>query len=75
MSGRVIVIGAGVAGLTAGIYAGRSGFKVTVLEQHTIPGGMCTSWRRKGYLFEGAVQRTNGLPNSNETQNPQRAAS
>jgi len=65
MSKRVIVIGAGIAGLTAGIYARRSGFDVTILEQHTIPGGTCTSWRRKGYLFEGAVHwLTGSSPNT-----------
>ncbi len=60
MSKQVLIIGAGVAGLTAGIYARRSGFDVTILEQHTIPGGMCTSWRRKGYLFEGAMHWMTG---------------
>lgn len=60
MSRHVIVIGAGIAGLTAGIYARRSGFEVTILEQHTIPGGMCTSWSRKGYLFEGAIHWMTG---------------
>ena len=61
MSKQVIIIGAGIAGLTAGIYARRSGFDVTILEQHSIPGGMCTSWRRKGYLFEGAMHWLTGL--------------
>ena len=55
MSKKIIIIGAGIAGLSAGVYAQRNGFDVTILEQHTIPGGMCTSWRRKGYLFEGAI--------------------
>lgn len=55
MNKHVIIIGAGISGLSAGIYAKRSGFEVTILEKHTIPGGMCTSWRRKGYLFEGAI--------------------
>jgi len=55
MSKRIIVVGAGIAGLTAAIYAQRSGFEVTLIEQHRIVGGMCTSWRRKGYLFEGGV--------------------
>ncbi|MCL2111993.1 MAG: NAD(P)/FAD-dependent oxidoreductase [Clostridiales bacterium] len=52
---KVIVVGAGIAGMTAAIYARRSGFDVTLIEQHSIAGGMCTSWRRKGYLFEGAI--------------------
>jgi len=65
MSKKVIVIGAGIAGLTAAIYAQRSGFDVTLIEQHSIVGGMCTSWRRKGYLFEGAMHwLTGSSPNT-----------
>jgi len=30
-------------------------FDVTLIEQHKIAGGMCTNWKRKGYLFEGAM--------------------
>jgi len=43
MKKHVIVIGAGIAGLCAAIYAKRSGFDVTLIEQHSISGGMCTS--------------------------------
>ena len=57
---KVVVIGAGIAGLSAAIYAQRSGFDVTLCEQHFIAGGMCTSWKRKGYLFEGAVHWLTG---------------
>ena len=60
MRQKVIIIGAGIAGLTAAIYARRSGFDVTLIEQHSIVGGMCTSWRRKGYLFEGAMHWLTG---------------
>ena len=59
-SKNVIIIGAGVAGLTAGIYLQRSGFTVTILEQHTIPGGLSTSWSRKGYFFEGGMHWLTG---------------
>jgi len=55
MSKKVIIVGAGIAGLTAAVYTKRSGFDVTLNEQHSIVGGMCTSWKRKGYLFESAV--------------------
>jgi len=60
MSKKIIIIGAGIAGLTASVYAQRSGFDVTLIEQHSIVGGMCTSWKRKGYLFEGAVHWLTG---------------
>jgi len=48
---KVIIVGGGIAGLSAGIYAMQSGFDVTILEMHTIPGGNCTSWKRKGYFL------------------------
>lgn len=57
---KVIVIGAGIAGLAAGIYAKKSGFDVTILEKHIIPGGLSTSWSRKGYLFEGGMHWLTG---------------
>ena len=39
---QVSIIGAGLAGLSAGIYARQSGFDVTIYESHTIPGGAST---------------------------------
>ena len=52
---KVIVIGAGISGLTSSVYARRSGFEVLVLEKAGNPGGVSTSWCRKGYTFEGGV--------------------
>ncbi|MFB0921584.1 MAG: NAD(P)/FAD-dependent oxidoreductase [Oscillospiraceae bacterium] len=57
---KVIIVGAGISGLTAGIFARQSGFDVTIYESHTIPGGASTSWRRKGYLFEGGMHWLTG---------------
>lgn len=57
---KVIIIGAGIAGLTAGVYALQSGFDATIYESHSIPGGASTSWRRKGYLFEGGMHWLTG---------------
>ena len=57
----VVVIGAGIAGLSAAVYLQRSGFDVTIYEQHEIPGGLSTSWSRKGYLFEGGMHWLTGF--------------
>jgi len=57
---KVIVIGGGIAGLSAGIYAQKCGFSATVIESHSIAGGNCTSWKRKGYLFEGGMHWLTG---------------
>jgi phytoene dehydrogenase-like protein len=54
------IIGGGIAGLTAGIFAARSGFDVTIYEKHSIPGGFSTSWKRGGYLFEGGMHFLTG---------------
>ena len=39
---KIIVVGAGISGLSAGIYAARSGFDVTIMEQHFTFGGLST---------------------------------
>lgn len=57
---KVIIAGAGIAGLSAGIYARRCGFDVTILESRSVAGGNCTSWKRKGYLFEGGMHWLDG---------------
>lgn len=51
----IIIIGSGFAGLSAGIYAQMNGYETTVYEMHDKPGGLCTSWRRKGYTFDGCI--------------------
>lgn len=51
----VIIIGAGVAGLVCGCYLAKNSVKVLLLEQHNIPGGYCTAFRRNGYEFDVGV--------------------
>lgn len=52
---KVVVIGAGIAGLCAAVYARKCGYAVTVLEQHERPGGLATSWQRGAYTFEACL--------------------
>jgi phytoene dehydrogenase-like protein len=51
----IIIIGAGFAGLAAGIYARLNGYDVQIFEMHNMPGGLCTSWERKGYTFDCCI--------------------
>ena len=60
MKKHIVIIGGGIAGLSAGVYALRCGFSATILESHSIAGGNCTSWRRGGYLFEGGMHWLTG---------------
>jgi len=55
MDPQLIVIGAGTAGLAVGCYARMNGYRTTIYEMADQPGGLCTSWRRKGYLFDASV--------------------
>lgn len=57
---KVAIVGAGVAGLAAGVYAKRAGFDVTIYEKHIVAGGLSSSWSRKGYLFEGGMHWLTG---------------
>lgn len=52
---KAVVIGAGISGLTTAVYLQRSGIQTLVLERAAGPGGVSTSWKRKGYTFEGGV--------------------
>ncbi|PTB18939.1 NAD(P)/FAD-dependent oxidoreductase [Trinickia symbiotica] len=52
---KVIIIGAGIAGLCAGVLARKCGYEVDIVEQHERPGGLATSWRRGDYTFEGCL--------------------
>lgn len=52
MEKRMVIIGAGIAGLSTGMYALMNGYKTTICEMHDIPGGLCTAWKRKGYTFD-----------------------
>jgi len=49
MKEKVIIIGGGVAGLSAGIYAAMNGFETEIIEMHSVAGGQCTAWDRSKF--------------------------
>ena len=55
MAKSIIIIGAGMGGLAAGIYGQINGYETQIFEMHTKPGGQCTSWKRKDYTFDPCI--------------------
>jgi len=51
----IIIIGAGIAGLSAGCYAQMNGYRSQIFELHDLPGGLCTAWERVDYVFDGCI--------------------
>jgi phytoene dehydrogenase-like protein len=52
MRKKIVIIGGGIAGISAGIFGQKKDFDTEIYEMHTIPGGQCTAWDRKGYRFD-----------------------
>lgn len=57
---KIIIVGSGVAGLTAGIYALQQGFETLIFERHNQTGGLCTGWDRQGYHIDGCIHWMTG---------------
>jgi len=58
---NAIIIGGGLGGLTAGATLAKLGKKVLVLEQHYIPGGCATTFKRKDFVMEVGLHEMDGL--------------
>ena len=52
---KVAIVGAGITGLSAGCYLQMNGYETEIFELHTVPGGLCTAWKRKGYTFDTCI--------------------
>ena len=55
----VVVIGAGNGGLAAAIRVLQGGYSCLVLEQHNLPGGFATSFKRGRFEFEASLHELN----------------
>ena len=66
----VIIIGGGLGGLTTAAKLSKEGRKVLLLEQHYIPGGCATTFKRKEYVVEVGLHEMDGLGDSDDIKAP-----
>ncbi len=57
---KILIIGAGLGGLSTGIYAQMNGYETTIYEKNPVPGGLAASWKRKDYLIDGGIHFLSG---------------
>ncbi len=56
----IIIVGGGVSGLSAGIVGILNGYRVTILEKHSILGGNLTGWNREGHHIDNCIHWLTG---------------
>ena len=51
----ILIIGAGLAGLSTGCFAQMNGYSSHIFEHHSQPGGVAAAWKRHSYLIDGGI--------------------
>ncbi|MBL7130938.1 MAG: NAD(P)/FAD-dependent oxidoreductase [Candidatus Omnitrophica bacterium] len=57
----VVIIGAGIGGLFCGAFLAQIGYKVAIFEKESYAGGLCSSFKNKGFVFDVAIDSIGGL--------------
>ncbi|ABM72960.1 Phytoene dehydrogenase [Prochlorococcus marinus str. MIT 9515] len=57
----IVVVGAGIAGLTSAAILSKLGLSVTLIESHTQSGGCAGTFKRKNYIFDVGATQVAGL--------------
>jgi glycine betaine catabolism B len=65
----VIVVGAGLGGLSAATFLSQAGKRVLLLEKHNVPGGYASSFLRGRFEFDVALHELSGV-GGEETRGP-----
>ncbi|MGF1539059.1 MAG: C-3',4' desaturase CrtD [Pleurocapsa sp.] len=57
----VVVIGAGIGGLTAGALLAKRGYRVKIFDSAIVPGGCASTFQRRGFIFDVGATQVAGL--------------
>ncbi|MBP3507799.1 MAG: NAD(P)/FAD-dependent oxidoreductase [Lachnospiraceae bacterium] len=57
---KVVIIGGGIAGMTAGVLLQKAGYITEIYEKNALPGGQCTGWKREGYFIDNCIHWLTG---------------
>ena len=63
---QAVIVGGGVAGLCAGIYAARAGLDCAIYEGHGTVGGNLTGWVRRGHVVDNCIHWLTGTREGND---------
>lgn len=66
MNKDIIVIGAGIAGLNAGIELLQKGHKVTIIEKNNNVGGLCSGYDVNGFYIDACIHWLMGTQKDNQ---------
>ncbi len=64
---KIVIVGGGVSGLSAGIYARLTGNQVTICEKHSTVGGNLTGWKRGEYTIDNCIHWLTGTNPATKT--------
>ena len=62
---KIVIIGGGLSGMCAGIYALKNDFQVTIIEKNDEIGGLCTTWYMNDIMIDGCVHWITGSSRGN----------
>ena len=57
---KIVIVGGGIAGLSAGVYARKAGFETEIYEKNPLAGGQCMGWNRKGCHIDNCIHWLTG---------------